>query len=55
MKYEHRQSYTSKDTTPRQRRLTAEKQARQAQVEMIFHSIVGGILLVLLFLVLNLI
>ena len=55
MKYEHRQTYTSRDTTPRQRRLAAKKQARQAQIEMIFHAIVGGVLLVLLFLVLNLI
>lgn len=55
MKYEHKQYYTSRETTPRQRRLAAEKQAKQAQIEMLFHSIVGGILLVLLFLVLNLI
>jgi len=55
MKYTHRQYYTSRDTTPRQRRLAAECEARQAKIEMIFHSIVGGALLVLLFLILNLI
>lgn len=55
MKYEQHKIYTSRDTTPRKRRLAAEKQAKQAQIEMVFHSIVGGILLVLLFLVLNLI
>jgi uncharacterized integral membrane protein len=55
MKYTHRQCYTSRETTPRQRRLAAEKQAKQAQVEMIFHAIAGGVLLVLLFLALNLI
>lgn len=55
MNYEQHKIYTSKDTTPRQRRLAAEREARQAQIEMVFHSIVGGILLVLLFLVLNLI
>lgn len=55
MKYTHRQYYTSRDTTPRQRRLAAEREARQAKIEMIFHSIVGGILLILLFLILNLI
>jgi len=55
MKYEHHKTYTSRETTPRQRRLAAERDARQAQIEMIFHAIVGGALLVLLFLVLNLI
>jgi uncharacterized membrane protein len=55
MKYEHRQFYTSRDTTPRKRRLAAEREAKQAQIEMIFHTIVGIILFALIFLTLNLI
>jgi hypothetical protein len=55
MKYTHRQYYTSRETTPRQRRLAAEREAQQAKIEMIFHTIVGIILFALIFLTLNLI
>ena len=55
MKYEHRQSYTSRDTTPRKRRLAAKKQAIKANFHLILSAIGGGILLGLLFIILNLI
>lgn len=55
MKYENRQYYTSRDTTPRQLRLAAEKQAIRDNVKIILSAIAGGILLSLLFIVLNLI
>jgi hypothetical protein len=55
MKYEHRQFYSSRETTPRQRRLAAEKQAIKANFHLILSAIAGGILLSLLFIILNLI
>jgi hypothetical protein len=53
MKYTHRQAYTSRETTPRQRRLAAEKQAIKANFHLILSAIAGGILLGLLFICLS--
>jgi hypothetical protein len=50
MKYEHRQLYISRETTPRQRRLQAERRALLAQYHETISAIAGGILLGLLIL-----
>jgi len=50
MNYEHRQLYTSRDTTPRQRRLKAERQLIRASFNETLSAIAGGILLGLLIL-----
>lgn len=55
MNYQQHKIYTSKDTTPRKRRLAAKKQAIKANFHLILSAIAGGILLSLLFIVLNLI
>jgi len=48
MNYEHRQLYTSRETTPRQRRLKAERQFMLAQYHETISAIAGGILLAVL-------
>jgi hypothetical protein len=50
MNYEHRQLYTSRETTPRQRRLKAERQFMLARYHETISAIAGGILLGLLIL-----
>lgn len=45
--------YSSKDTTPRQRRIAAEKQAVKANFQIILSAIAGGILLGLLIICLS--
>jgi hypothetical protein len=53
MKYEHRQYYTSRDTTPRQLRLAAEKQAIKDNLLLLLSAFAGGILFSLLILCLS--
>lgn len=48
MNYEHRQLYTSRETTPRQRRLKAERQLIRASFNETLSAIAGGILLAVL-------
>jgi len=53
MKYEYRQYYTSRDTTPRQLRLAAEKQAIRENFFLLLSAFTGGILFSLLILCLS--
>jgi hypothetical protein len=53
MKYAHRQYYTSRDTTPRKRRLAAEKQAIRDNLFIILSAFTGGILFSLLIICLS--
>jgi len=48
MNYEHRQLYTSRDTTPRQRRLKAERQLIRAQYHSLIADILGALALAIL-------
>jgi hypothetical protein len=53
MSYEQQKVWTSRDTTPRQRRLAAQRDAKRAQVQIILSAIAGGILLGLLIICLS--
>ena len=53
MSYERQKIYSSRDTTPRMRRLAAERDYRKAQVQFWIQAIAGGILLGLLILCLS--
>jgi len=53
MKYEHYKIYSSRDTTPRQLRLAAEKQAIRENFLIILSAFTGGILFSLLILCLS--
>jgi len=53
MSYQQQKIYSSRDTTPRMRRLAAERDYRKAQVQFWIQAVVGGILLGLLILCLS--
>jgi hypothetical protein len=53
MKYEHYKIYTSRDTTPRQLRLAAEKQAIKENLFLLLSAFTGGILFSLIVLCLS--
>jgi len=53
MKYTHCQYYTSRDTTPRQIRLAAKKQAIKDNILLLLSAFTGGILFTLLILCLS--
>jgi len=53
MSYEQQKIWTSRDTTPRMRRLAAQRDAKRAQVQIILSAIAGGILLGLLIICLS--
>lgn len=48
MNYEHRQLYTSRETTPRQRRLKAERRFLLAQYHSLIADILGALALAIL-------
>ena len=53
MNYENHKIYTSKDTTPRQRRLSAQRDYRKAKIQFWIQAVAGGILLAILFVILS--
>jgi hypothetical protein len=53
MNYQRHKIYTSRDTTPRQFRLAAQRDARKATTQRIFSAIAGGILIGLLIICLS--
>jgi hypothetical protein len=53
MSHKQQRIYSSRDTTPRQRRLAAHRDIKRAQIQIILSAIAGGILLGLLIICLS--
>lgn len=51
--YERQRIYSSRDTTPRQFRLAAQRNERKEKIQSLFSAIAGGILLGLIIIIVS--